>query len=91
MLNDLITYLVKLFQPIEDIIGILDEVIIEVFFLHVIISLGNVTNKLGRQTLILRLEAILLHLLEAFLSLIVLLFQAFIIALHLHLPIEVLL
>lgn len=77
-----------MFEPIEDVLGILHEVILEVLLLHLVVGLRHAADELCRQPLILGLETILLHLLEALLGIVVLLLQAFVVLLQVHLSLE---
>lgn len=80
-----------MFESIEDILRILHKIILEVLFLHFVVGLSHAADEFGRQSLVLGLQPILLHLLEPLLCLIILLLQTLVILLHVHLSFKVLL
>lgn len=84
-MDDLVPDVVELLEAVEDVVSILDEVIVEILFLHIVVGLGEGAEKFGRKPLILGFESILLHLFKAAFSLVVLFLKTFVIALHFHL------
>lgn len=69
--NDAVSDDIELGEPIKNIFGILNKVIFKVFFLHLIIGLGNIVRKFSRKSLIFAFQSVLLHFLKPLLRLIV--------------------
>jgi hypothetical protein len=68
LFHDTVPESVEVAEPIKDIFGVLDKILLEVRITKLVIGLGHIVNGFGREALILGLQTVLLHLFKSFLG-----------------------